>query len=456
MPRYDHNFILVITILYATILFIFPTSSSSLKIGETCSPDGNQCDAGLRCGTCPASGNTRPRCTRIQPISPTSKVNGLPFNRYSWLTTHNSYALSGSKSPSGSPVLGPANQEDDVASQLRNGVRGLMLDMYDFNNDIWMCHSFGGRCYNITAYQPTINVLREIQKFLEANPTEIVTIFIEDYVTSSDGLTRVFNAAGLTRYMFPLSRMPRDSGDWPLITDMVAQNQRLVVFTSKSAKEASEGVAYEWSFVVETQYGNEGQVAGSCRNRSESSALNTTSRSLVLQNYFSTNPNVTGACIDNSASLITMMNTCHQAAGSRWPNYIAVDFYQRSDGGGAPEAVDVANGYLTCGCPNIAYCRVNSTFGTCDIPILSPPPPAQLQPDRSFDGFGLGFAVHGAAQPQWFHLAIVTTLTSLICTSSSLTSAISWMLIGALTRNTNQLANLGEEAEGTFQAMLHL
>lgn len=81
--------------------------------------DDNKCDGGLRCGTCPASGNTRPRCMRIQPIGPTSKVNGLPFNRYSWLTTHNSYALSGSRSISGSPVLGPANQEDDVATQLR-------------------------------------------------------------------------------------------------------------------------------------------------------------------------------------------------------------------------------------------------------------------------------------------------------------------------------------------------
>ncbi|KAI3739253.1 hypothetical protein L2E82_29652 [Cichorium intybus] len=69
-------------------------------------------------------------------------MNGLPFNRYTWLTTHNSYALSGSKSLNGSPVHGPANQEDDVTSQLRNGVRGLMLDMYDFNDDIWPDVSF--------------------------------------------------------------------------------------------------------------------------------------------------------------------------------------------------------------------------------------------------------------------------------------------------------------------------
>ncbi|KAF5811658.1 putative PLC-like phosphodiesterase, TIM beta/alpha-barrel domain superfamily [Helianthus annuus] len=80
-----------------------------------------------------------------------------------------------------------------------------MLDMYDFNNDIWLCHSFGGKCYNITSYQPAINVLRDIQKFLQENPSKIVTIFIEDYVTSPRGLTKVFDATGLTKYMFPVS-----------------------------------------------------------------------------------------------------------------------------------------------------------------------------------------------------------------------------------------------------------
>ncbi|CAL5411245.1 unnamed protein product [Camellia sinensis] len=33
-----------------------------------------------------------------------------------------------------------------------NGVRGLMLDMYDFHNGIWLCHSFGGICFNNTAF----------------------------------------------------------------------------------------------------------------------------------------------------------------------------------------------------------------------------------------------------------------------------------------------------------------
>ncbi|RDX92080.1 PI-PLC X domain-containing protein, partial [Mucuna pruriens] len=246
-----------------------------------------------------------------------------------------------------------------------------MLDMYDFQNDVWLCHSFGGQCYNYTTFQPAINILKEIQVFLDANPSEIVTIFIEDYVTSPKGLTKVFDAAGLRKYWFPVSKMPKNGGNWPTVDDIINKNHRLVVFTSKSSKEASEGIAYEWRYLVENQYGNGGMKASSCINRAESPSMNTTSRSLVLVNFFRDLPDVTKSCKDNSAPLLSMVNTCYGAAGKqeRWRR--------------APEAVDVANGPLVCGCDNITSFKANMTFGVCQLPEAEATPPHAAARDFS-------------------------------------------------------------------------
>lgn len=101
--------------------------------------------------------------------------------------------------------------------------------------------------------QPAINTLTEVEAFLTQNPTEIVTIIIEDYVKTPKGLTTLFTNAGLDKYWFPVAKMPKKGEDWPTVTAMVQDNHRLLVFTSDSSKEAQEGVAYQWRYMVENE-----------------------------------------------------------------------------------------------------------------------------------------------------------------------------------------------------------
>ncbi|KAH9607008.1 hypothetical protein KSS87_013783 [Heliosperma pusillum] len=338
-------------------------SNHSCKLLEKCSSNSD-CGDGLYCFNCryPNPRIFNSRCVRSTVTNPFKLVNNsLPFNKYAFLTTHNSFAIKVDLEEEKFPTVTLTNQEDSITQQLNNGVRALMLDTYDYKGDVWLCHSFKGKCHAFTAFQRAVDVCKEIEAFMSKNPSEIVTLILEDYVTSPKGLTRVFKESGLMKYWFPLSRMPKNGGDWPLVKDMVAKNQRLVVFTSVKSKEQSEGIAYQWNYMVENQFGNHGMERGKCPKRNESSPLNDRTKSLVLVNHFKTIPLKLTACEDNSMELIQMLQTCYLAAGHRWANFVAVDYYKRSGGGGAFQAVDVLNGELMCGCSDVHACGIGSS-----------------------------------------------------------------------------------------------
>ncbi|KAL5807981.1 hypothetical protein ACOSQ3_028672 [Xanthoceras sorbifolium] len=358
--------LLCIFIISVSVLFTVTAACSNgqCRLLDGCSTDGD-CEAGLYCFSCP-EGFSGSRCVRST-ITDQFKLlnNSLPLNKYAFLTTHNAFAIDNEPSHTGVPRLTFTNQEDTVTQQLNNGVRALMLDTYDFQGDVWLCHSFAGKCHDYTAFEPAIDTMKEIEGFMSANPTEIVTLILEDYVSAPNGLTKVFTDAGLMKYWFPIQNMPKNGGDWPLVSDMVANNQRLLVFTSIKSKEETEGIAYQWNYMVENQYGNGGMHGGSCPNRGESSGLDDKSKSLVLVNYFESVPVKQTTCQHNSADLINMLHTCYGAAANRWANFVAVDYYKRSEGGGAFQAVDTLNGKLLCGCDDVHVCAAGSTSGAC-------------------------------------------------------------------------------------------
>ncbi|PON82085.1 PLC-like phosphodiesterase [Trema orientale] len=368
------------------LFFIFKLATAACSNGQCrlldeCSTD-KDCASGLYCFSCP-EGFFGIRCVRSK-ITDQFKLlnNSLPFNKYAFLTTHNSFAIENETLLGGIPRFTFTNQEDSVTQQLNNGVRALMLDTYDFKGDVWLCHSIAGQCHELTAfvrkystqliifvfaffnlincnkkficerialhtYLPLIlekcigtsyRYTEEIESFLSSNPSEVVTLILEDYVQAPKGLTNVFTKAGLMKYWFPVKKHAQSGQDWPLLSDMVAKNQRLIVFTSIQAKEQTEGIAY----------------------RAESSPLDEESRSLVLVNYFQSAPVKEPTCEHNSGDLINMLRTCYGAAGNRWANFVAVDYYKVR--GGAFQAVDTLNGKLLCGCDDIHACALELSF----------------------------------------------------------------------------------------------
>ena len=76
MARAEPELVVPLLRLAAVALLLWSSPAavvSARKVGETCALDRN-CDAGLHCETCVADGTVRPRCTRVTPIDPQTKV----------------------------------------------------------------------------------------------------------------------------------------------------------------------------------------------------------------------------------------------------------------------------------------------------------------------------------------------------------------------------------------------
>ncbi|KAG5542496.1 hypothetical protein RHGRI_022143 [Rhododendron griersonianum] len=194
-----------------------------------------------------------------------------------------------------------------------------------------------------------LDILQEVEEFLSSNPFEILTLILEDCVKASNALSKVFEAANLTKYMLPLKKMPRHGGDWPLVEDMVATNQRLIVFTSNISKEETEGIAYTWNFMVE--YGSDQYIRPPCiEGENLSAAADDTSKSLVLLNYY--------LLPSDTKDLMTAINTCYAMASNRWANFFAIRYNEEFGATQATYLVDFLNGKLLGGSDDVNSCKV--------------------------------------------------------------------------------------------------
>jgi hypothetical protein len=175
--------------------------------------------------------------------------------------THNSYSYA-----SGGPVTyQEPNQDLPIPDQLAYGIRGFGIrPCPSFGGDpaqkdvLFVTHNYstlGG----ILGGEPLIDILKEFKTFLDAHPSEVVTLLEEDSSVTSAQVAAVFHQAGLDSMLYVHNK----TKGWPTLAEMAKTGKRLVVFTDAN-DEREDWQLPMWSLITDTDYNITNESQFSC------------------------------------------------------------------------------------------------------------------------------------------------------------------------------------------------
>jgi len=240
------------------------------------------------------------------------------YDDVTYPATHNSHA---------NPVSGfnnlAENQLASITTQLERGVRYINMDLYQYGDDVWVCH--GDWDFPIhpclqSGGERAVNQLDEISSFMDANPGVVVTLAFENYVNATVVLGE-FDASDLTRFLFSKQE------EWPTLGEMVTSGKRLVVL----ADDENQGFTWwhdEHDETRMTGYSYQDEDEFNCDNdRGNGSA------SMLQIAHYITNPLSSEAqaqVVNQFGSMWQHAQMCIDQHGMN-PNFILVDYADYGD-----------------------------------------------------------------------------------------------------------------------------
>ncbi|MFT4968385.1 MAG: hypothetical protein ACI9O4_000113 [Chitinophagales bacterium] len=267
------------------------------------------------------------------------------YNEVAYLTTHNAFN-------SAQDNFNLPNQNLNITSQLNDGVRALMIDVYDDNGTTVVYHGF-----SFLGSAPLVDFLTEIKTFLDNNPNEIVSIIFESH-TTAEAIEADIIQSNLFSYLYS------HNGTWPSLQSMIYDGTRLVVFSEEDDGSSMQTwYHYIWDYTVETDYSANSLNDLDCDyNRGDPA------NDLFLLNHFVTSLAGTGLeneslSANSNPYFLNRVQQCYQETG-KFPNFIAVDFYELGD---AKSVVDQLNENTISSLRNID----NSTLSIYPNPALN-------------------------------------------------------------------------------------
>ncbi|KAG0224231.1 hypothetical protein BGW41_005178 [Actinomortierella wolfii] len=249
-----------------------------------------------------------------------------PYNQVTYATTHNAYAFY----PPGALA---ANQDNDIPTQLKDGIRAFMLDAYagTTSNEIQLCH---GSCQLLNG-GPLSKTLGQFKTFLDANPNEVITIFWENAGSLPPSqFQAVYQAAGLSDYLYT---QEAGNTNWPTLGEMISSGKRIVNFIDDGYSASVPWLMNEYSFMFETPWlilrGNPYPCTIDRPKGGQKQSM------YVLNHFVSGQVNPSGsssinipqrgaAAQTNGGELVDHVNECTSTFGQN-PTFVAVDFYQQ-------------------------------------------------------------------------------------------------------------------------------
>jgi chitinase len=175
----------------------------------------------------------------------------------------------------------------------------------------------------------------------------VVTVFIEDY-TSVQQLSAALGAVnGLNELLLRPDRTGVRQHGWPRRSELIASNQRLLIFSQSPGREAA-GVMHDRDWTVENYWSLDGGGNINCYTRWAEVPLSRREpgfRRLHVMNHYRNIPAEPAAVVDNGAKLRNRVERICGPAARTKPNYVAVDFYQKPDGGATNGLVAELNTY---------------------------------------------------------------------------------------------------------------
>lgn len=204
------------------------------------------------------------------------------------------------------------NQQHGLTRQLEDGVRGFLLDTYDEDGELLLCHGSCG-----LGSQPLVEGLGELADFLEANPDEVLALILQD-ATTPEQTAQAFQESGLLEYVYT------HDGAWPTLGEMADANARVLV-TLESGREGVDWLYPAWTMYSDTAWSYPDVEAMECSlNRgAEDSPL------FLLNHWIGDVPSAWGGEQANAQAVLEdRVAECLQERG-RLPSLVAVDFYDQ-------------------------------------------------------------------------------------------------------------------------------